>query len=165
MRAQRVVDGLKRTRKVDCQICGAVKEEGLRCEECGFPNIVIRFRADGRPLLFLPLCPSTNDRMRPIRMGRLARQILTDDARDYVASVGAALAPMLREIKHTTIEAFRLVGVWTILPRVGADPHNYGKVLFDALETAGAVKNDRFILPLYYGVWHDSKEPEIIVSL
>lgn len=164
MRLQRVVEGHARTEKVECQVCGSVKELGLRCEDCGFPLISIDIMSDGRPLLFLPLCPSTNARMRPVRRGRHAQDILTDDARDYIASVGAELREMLPKLNLKPITTWTCVDVWTILARTSADCHNFGKVAFDSLEAGGLVWNDKYLLPRYRGIWHDGKSPAFIVK-
>lgn len=115
-------------------------------------------------LLFLPLCPSTNARMRPVRMGRLCRDVLTKEARDYIQTVGMDLRLWARDEKFRPIDAYAFVDLWFILPRTNCDAHNYGKVLFDALEAGGIVTNDKFILPRVMGIWHDSKS-EVAVKL
>ena len=119
--------------------------------------------ADGI-LLFLPLCPSTNARMRPVRMGGMCREILTSEARDYIRSVGLALKLWARAEKLQPIDAYSRVDFWFILPRTNCDAHNYGKVLFDAMEAGGLVTNDKYILPRVMGVWHDAKA-EVVVKL
>ena len=119
--------------------------------------------ADG-VLLFLPLCPSTNARMRPVRMGGVCRDVLTKEARQYISSVGMDLRLWALAEKFRPIDAYTLLDLWFILPRTNCDVHNYGKVLFDALETGGIVTNDKFILPRVMGIWHDSKS-EVAVKL
>lgn len=120
--------------------------------------------ADG-VLLFLPLCPSTNARMRPVRMGGRCRDVLTKDARDYIRSVGMELRLWARAEKFRPIDSYAYLDLWFILPRTNCDAHNYGKVLFDALEAGGIVANDKFILPRVMGVWHDAKDPQVVVKL
>jgi hypothetical protein len=119
--------------------------------------------ADG-VLIFLPLCPSTNARMQPVRMGSLCREVLTKEARQYIASVGMYLKLWARAEKFRPIDAYSFVDLWFILPRTNCDAHNYGKVLFDALEVGGVVTNDKYILPRVMGVWHDAKA-EVAVKL
>jgi Holliday junction resolvase RusA-like endonuclease len=119
--------------------------------------------ADG-VLLFLPLCPSTNARMQPVRMGGICREVLTKETRQYISSVGMDLRLWARAEKFRPIDAYVFVDLWFILPRTNCDAHNYGKVLFDALETGGIVTNDKFILPRVMGLWHDSKS-EVAVKL
>ncbi len=119
--------------------------------------------ADG-VLLFLPLCPSTNARMQPVRMGRNCRDILTKEAREYISAVGVELRMMMRRAKLKPIDGYAYVDLWFILPRTNCDAHNYGKVLFDALEKGCVVTNDKFILPRVMGVWHDAKS-EVIAKL
>lgn len=114
-------------------------------------------------LFFLPLCPSTNARMHPVRMGRNCRDILTQEARTYIGSVGFELRMLMRREKLQPIESYAYVDLWFILPRTNCDAHNYGKVLFDAIEEGGVVTNDKYILPRVMGVWHDSK-PEVIAK-
>lgn len=116
-------------------------------------------------LLFLPLCPSTNARMRPVRMGGVCREILTKEARQYISSVGMDLRMWARAEKFRPIDAYSFVDLWFILPRTNCDAHNYGKVLFDALQASGIVTNDKFILPRVMGIWHDAKDPQVVVKL
>lgn len=119
--------------------------------------------ADG-VLIFLPLCPSTNARMRPVRMGSICREVLTKEARQYIATVGMELRLWARAEKFRPIDAYSFVDLWFILPRTNCDAHNYGKVLFDALEAGGVVTNDKFILPRVMGVWHNAKA-EVVLKL
>lgn len=112
----------------------------------------------------MPLCPSTNARMRPVRMGSLCRDILTAEARDYIHSVGFALKLWARAEKFRPIDSYAWLDLWFILPRLNCDAHNYGKVLFDALEEGGIVTNDKYILPRVMGIWHDAKA-EVAVKL
>lgn len=174
MRAQRILEGHEIRRKVDCQACGQTKLEGDMCEAevspgklCGWPQIELRMVQDGRLLIFMPLCPSTNARMRPVRMGRLAREIETDDARDYIASVSAQLKPMLedaaKEWGWRPITYWRKIDLWLILPRTNCDAHNFGKILFDALEAGGLTFNDKYLLPQYRGVFHDAHEAMVAI--
>ena len=116
-------------------------------------------------LLFLPLCPSTNARMRPVRMGSLCREVLTKEARQYIATVGMGLRLWARAEKFRPIDGYSFVDLWFILPRTNCDAHNYGKVLFDALQAGGIVTNDKFILPRVMGVWHDAGNPQVVVRL
>lgn len=120
--------------------------------------------ADG-VLLFLPLCPSTNARMRPVRMGGVCREVLTREARQYISSVGMDLRLWARAEKFRPIDAYSFVDLWFILPRTNCDAHNYGKVLFDALQAGGVVTNDKYILPRVMGIWHDAKNPQVVVRL
>jgi len=147
---------------VYCQKCKAPKDEGSRCESCGFPDISIRPTADGRFLVFLPLCPSTNARMIPVRRGHYVCDALSPDARDYIASVSAELAPMLLELSIPPIKTWTSLPLWLILPRTSSDCHNFGKLLFDTLERAGAVENDRYLLPHFRGIWHDRDSAAIV---
>lgn len=116
-------------------------------------------------LLFLPLCPSTNRRTSPVVMGRFAREILTKEARDYIANVSRALWLWAKTVKIAPVQNYRKIDIWFILPRTTCDAHNYGKVLFDAIELSGLVTNDKYILPNIRGVWHDSKAAAAIVKL
>lgn len=115
--------------------------------------------------MFLPLCPSTNARMRPVRMGRFARDILTAQARDYIASVGMALKLWRLREKFAPIGFYVYLDLWFILPRTNCDASNYGKVLFDALQEGGIFTDDRYILPRVMGVWHDAKTPQVVLLL
>lgn len=119
--------------------------------------------ADGF-LLFLPLCPSTNARMQPVRMGANCRAILTSEAREYIRTVGFELKAMMRKEKFQPIDAYAYADLWFILPRTNCDAHNYGKILFDAMQYGGVVTNDKFILPRIMGVWHGG-ESEVVMKL
>lgn len=167
MKAQRVVGGAVRTEKVDCQNCGKVKELGIRCEVCEWPKIEVFPKAGGRFLVSLPLCPSTNDRMEPVRMGRYARMRLTDDASDYIKTVGAELRIILERAAEShgfkPLATWAEVKVWTVLPRTVCDGHNYFKVLFDALELGGYLVNDKYALPNLVGIAFD-KNPHMAVE-
>ncbi|MHB2025143.1 MAG: RusA family crossover junction endodeoxyribonuclease [Elusimicrobiota bacterium] len=125
--------------------------------------IVTQRLSDGT-LIFLPLCPSTNARMRPVRMGSRCRDILTAEARDYIQSVGFALRLWARAQKFRPLDNYFRLDLWFILPRINCDAHNYGKVLFDALGAGGIVANDKYVLPRVMGVWHDPKA-EVIVKI
>ena len=115
-------------------------------------------------LLFLPLCPSTNARMQPVRFGHRCQNILTKEARDYIRAMGMALKLWAIKTKFAPIADYAWVDFWFVLPRTTCDAHNYGKVLFDALETGGIVTNDKFILPRVMGVWHQAPG-EIVIKL
>ncbi len=178
---QRIIDGGVQ-RKVDCQSCGQAKIEGEVCEAelsrdkgpagvevtiCGWPQIELEQVEDGRLRISLPLCPSTNDRQEPIRVGRYAQMRNTDKANDYIASVSAQLRPLInramQEWGWKPVTYWRGIDLWVILPRASADCHNYGKVLFDALEAGGVTFNDKYLIPNYRGIWHDTKTPVVVV--
>ena len=121
------------------------------------PNTPIHYEASKTGTrIYLPLCPSTNARMIPIRMGYQCREILTSDARNYIHSIGTELKIMMRQQKISAIDRFAYVDLWFILPRTNCDAHNYGKVLFDAMQTGGLFTNDKFILPRIMGVGYKS---------
>jgi hypothetical protein len=166
MGAKRYLEGDEVKRKVDCQECGGAKREGERCEDCGWPIIELERTEDGRMLMFLPLCPSTNARQQPAFRGR--GMVLTDDARDYIASVSDQLREMLKKAAEAwgwkPISRYQAIELWLILRTSTSDCHNYGKVLFDALEAGGFVWNDKYLLPLYRGVFVDSKQAAIIIK-
>lgn len=119
-------------------------------------HVESRAMHDGSTLLTLPLCPSTNARMGTVMMGGHPRQILTKEARDYIRSVSDDLLVWKQLSKFETINRPFYLDLWFILPRTNCDAHNYGKVLFDALEAGEIVKNDKYILPRYEGVAYDS---------
>ena len=85
----------------------------------------ILFRDCRRHLVFLPLCPSTNARMRPVRMGSLCREILTKEARIYpVRGHGPRL---WRWNKYPPINDYAWLDLWFILPRPTATPTTTGR--------------------------------------
>jgi len=128
------------------------------------PIIPMRPEARGR-LLFLPLCPSTNDRQLPVRRGRRAVLVNTRETNEYIASVGAWLRAWVHNTGFTPIATWTRIQYWLILRTTAADPSNYGKVLWDALQAGGVVANDRYVLPDNRGVGFDAKMPMIIVQL
>lgn len=104
--------------------------------------------------------------MGVVRMGGQCRQLLTKDARDYIAEISEELQLWVNLEKFKPITYFTYLDLWFILPRTNCDAHNYGKVLFDAMEQGGIVTNDKFILPRIQGVAYDPKmEPLIILKL
>jgi Holliday junction resolvase RusA-like endonuclease len=115
-------------------------------------------------LLFLPLCPSTNARMQPVRFGNRCQDILTKEARTYIQGISMALKLWANQVNFMPIHDYAWMDLWFILPRTNCDAHNYGKVLFDALENGGIVTNDKFILPRVMGVWHQTPG-EIVIKL
>ncbi len=120
---------------------------------------------DGRPLLHLALPPSTNQRMKPIIVRRRPRLILTTEARAYIRRVGRLLAAWAKRAGFRPIARQFVLPIWVVVPRSNCDPHNYEKVLFDALERGGIVANDKYILPQYQGAGHDPKAPGVTVLL
>lgn len=161
-----MVRGAARVEKVICQACGEVKELGVRCDMCGWPLLEVTPTPAGRFRVSMPLCPSTNDRQKIGRMGRFARMILTDDARDFVQTVGAELRPILERaaaLGFKPLGTWEEVKVWTVMPRVTCDGHNYFKIAFDALELGGYVVNDRYVMPKLAGIGFD-KNPHMAVE-
>ncbi len=116
-------------------------------------------------LIFFPMCPSTNDRMMPVRMGRHLSMILTKDAREYIEDISIELRLLKDFHGIKTINRFAYFDMWYILSRTNQDSHNYNKILFDAIEQGGIVENDKFIMPRTMGISYNSKEPEIIILI
>lgn len=178
MRAiQRIIEGGVQ-RKVNCQECDQPKIEGEVClaevgfdkekDEailCGWPQIGLRRWEDGRLFISLPLCPSTNDRQQPRRYGKGLAP--TPEVTDYIASVSAQLRPLVtratKEWGWKPITYWKGIELWVVMRSTQADCHNYGKVLFDALEAGGVTFNDRYLIPNYRGIWHDTKHPGVFV--
>ena len=113
-------------------------------------------------LFFLPLCPSTNARMGVVRMGSACRQILTKVARNYISTTANYLKAIVSTKKIKPVDTFKYFDLWFVLPRTNCDAHNYGKILFDALEVGGVVTNDKFILPRYQGVSYGKETMAIV---
>lgn len=122
-------------------------------------------RTEKGVLFFMPLCPSTNDRMRPVRMGRFVREILTAEARGYIQNIGTALRWWAKANKWVAKNDYSYVDLWFILPRTNCDASNYGKVLYDTLQVGGIVENDKYILPRIQGIWWDTKNTSAIVHV
>ena len=102
--------------------------------------------------------------MQPVRMGPRCQNILTKEARTYIQAIGMTLKLWARKVNFKPIDNYAWVDLWFILPRTNCDAHNYGKVLFDAMETGGIVTNDKFILPRLMGVWHEPPG-EVVIKL
>jgi Holliday junction resolvase RusA-like endonuclease len=154
--------------RVECQVCYERKDLGKPCPDCGFPRIEIQPTATGH-LVILPLCPSTNDRMEPMRAGRWAQMRLSSKARDYMETVATELRRRLPEHGVKPVTTWKGIPTWVILPRVNADPHNYFKVSLDAMEKGGAFFDDRYALPRIESIYFSSEklaiEPLIIYQL
>ena len=118
-------------------------------------------RASDGWLFDFPLCPSTNGRMVPSR-GFLR---LSNEARDYETERSKEAWLWKRKTGFKPIDSYTQVELWFILPRRSCDCHNYFKVFFDTLEKAELVTDDRFLVPLVRGLWHDSSYPRVIVKL
>lgn len=116
-------------------------------------------------LVFFPMCPSTNDRMMPVRMGRHLSMILTKDAREYIEYIGIELRLIKDLYGIKQINKLAYFDMWYILGRTNQDSHNYNKVLFDAIEQSGIVENDKYIMPRTMGISYNAKEPEIIILI
>lgn len=116
-------------------------------------------------LLTVPLGPSTNARMMPVRMGGHCQNILTKVARDYIENVGAQLAAWRVNMGFKPREGYFYFDYWIILPRTNADPSNYDKVLLDTFQRGGIITNDRYALPRVMGVGYNSKRPEVTVRI
>jgi hypothetical protein len=120
----------------------------------------------GRPLLLLPLPPSVNERTIPVIIHGRPRQILSKVARHYIQGVGSQLFKLRKTLKGFAPIARRTeVDLWLILPRTSCDPHNYQKVLCDALEAGGFTTNDRFLIPRYRGEHYDKEMTQAVVLL
>jgi Holliday junction resolvase RusA-like endonuclease len=102
--------------------------------------------------------------MQPVLMGRRCRSILTKEARAYIREIGWEIRTLMRKEQIKPVSDYCGIDLWFILPRTNCDAHNYGKVLFDAMEAGGLVTNDKYILPRVMGVWHDSKS-EVIAKI
>lgn len=116
-------------------------------------------------LIFLPLPPSNNARMIPVRFGSRCQSILTKEARDYIWNVGTGLKLWARSVKFKAIDRYTYVDLWFVLPRTSCDSHNYFKVLLDSVEAGGLCTNDKYLMPAVCGVWHDAKNPEVTIKL
>lgn len=90
--------------------------------------------------------------MRPVWMGQHCRAILTAEARAYINRISVQLKRVMRKNEIKPIDTFSYIDLWFILPRTNCDAHNYGKVLFDAMEQGGLVTNDKYILPRIMGI-------------
>jgi len=123
------------------------------------------WRSPSATFLCLPMCPSTNARTQPVRMGRKCRAILTEEARSYIEVVGLQLKYWCRRERFVPIAYYRPVEMWFVTSRSNVDAHNHLKILCDALEQGGVVVNDKYILPRVMGVFSEPKKPEIIIRL
>ena len=97
-------------------------------------------------------------------MGHRCRNILSKEARQYISSVGMTLRLWAKSVKLRPLDFYCWVDLWFILPRTNCDAHNYGKILFDAMEVGGIVTNDKYILPRVMGIWHDART-QIVVKI
>ena len=150
--------------------------------------IEVRKAPQGGAFLFMPLGPSTNERMQPMcvrqlhefrsrsrRFGAFHRakkvpkcagiQQLSTKARTYIRRHGAELRAWVKKSGWEPIERLTWLKIWIVLPRINCDPHNYEKILFDTLEEGGICVDDRYVLPDYQAVAYDSKEPGLVIGL
>lgn len=116
-------------------------------------------------LLFLPLPPSNNDLHVPYRRGYKVGTRRSAEADDYIEGVGRRLLYWRIGARFQPITDYRVIELWFILPRTSCDCHNYGKILFDAMQKGKVVVNDRYLIPRIMGIFHDSKDPHVAVKL
>ncbi len=119
----------------------------------------------GGVLLFLPLPPSNNARMRPVIMGGRPRDILTTEARQYIDNVGTIVRPLAKTEAIKTLTTWEAVEFWVVTPRSNADAHNYEKVLWDMLQRSGVIEDDKYVLPRLMGFVWNPQAPQVIVRL
>ena len=115
-------------------------------------------------LVWLPLPPSTNRRMRPVIMGRHARMILTAEARDYLEANAMDLHQWARSVRFKPLVTFTGLDWWVIPRSAQSDGHNFEKIMLDLIEKARLVENDRLLLPRMQGVFYDAKQPALIIN-
>lgn len=115
--------------------------------------------------LRLPLCPSTNERLIPVRIRGRQRLILSREARGYIRVIGDRLRRWAKYAAFQPLARKFTLPMWVITRSPHADGHNYDKVLFDTLERGGIVTNDRFILPHLRDVTCNRRHPEIVIQL
>ena len=115
--------------------------------------------------MHLPLPPSNNSFMRHFAINGIPRTCLSKEAKQYMGSVGRALWLWARSVKYKPIDYWRFLDMWIILPRTNADPSNYHKTLFDTLQEAGIVIDDKYLLPRVMGISFDAQNPGVIVEI
>jgi len=96
---------------------------------------------------------------------RLNRFVWTKEAKQYKESVAWMVkAHMIENDLKTQADYFYLDMRWW-LPRRNCDSHNYKKILFDMLQNAGFVSDDRYIMDRTQGVEFDSKNPRVLLEV
>lgn len=112
--------------------------------------------------LVLKLPPSVN----ALRMTRKNsyQSILRVDGRDYIYRYAFEVADELKRMKHVPIDGLFHLNIHWYLPNRNCDSHNYEKGLFDMLEKAGFVTDDKYIMSRTQSVNFDSKNPRVVIE-
>jgi len=126
-----------------------------------FGRVEFHRNSDGSFFVSIPLCPSTNARMGVFR----GRALLSKSARLYFAQIVPALVYIKKALGLTPVDEYTINEIWIVMGRSNADCHNYFKIAYDCLESAGIVTDDKYLIPRVQGIGHDGKNPTIVMRL
>ena len=112
--------------------------------------------------LELRLPPSVNA-LHINRRGTYQR-ILTREGRDYIYTYSLYIKKTLQDMGHKTFNDYVHIDIEWYLPRKNCDSHNYEKGLWDCLQQAGFVTNDKYIMGRTQSVSVDTKNPRVVIK-
>lgn len=112
--------------------------------------------------LELRLPPSVNA-LHINRRGSYKR-ILSVEGRDYIYVYSFYVKKTLQDMGHVPFDDYVNVDIDWYLPRKNCDSHNYEKGLWDMLQQAGFVTNDKYIMGRTQSVSFDAKNPRSIIK-
>lgn len=112
--------------------------------------------------LELQLPPSVN--ALHINMRGSYRRILSKEGREYIYTYSQYVKKSLQDMSHVALDTYTHVDCYWYLPRKNCDSHNYEKGLWDMLQQAGFVTNDKYIMGRTQEVHFDSKNPRVIIK-
>lgn len=89
------------------------------------------------------------------------QKVYKKDAMDYLQNVSVYVknqykGPQLKDYTYLDMEFF--------MSRKNADSHNYKKLIFDMLQWAGVVEDDRYIMDRTQSIKIDTKNPRVIIT-
>jgi len=76
-----------------------------------------------------------------------------------------ALVYIKKALGLTPVDEYTINEIWIVMGRSNADCHNYFKIAYDCLESAGIVTDDKYLIPRVQGIGHDGKNPTIVMRL
>ncbi len=112
--------------------------------------------------LELRLPPSVNA-LHINRRGSYKR-ILSDEGRDYIYIYSIYVKKTLQDMGHKTFDDYVHIDIDWYLPNRKLDSHNLKKAMFDCLEKAGFVTNDKYIMDRTQSIQIDKYNPRAIIK-
>lgn len=115
-----------------------------------------------RQKITVPLPPSVNSMYMYAKYSK--QKIYKPEARDYLEVNTLILTNWVKKHFVKPVTGFTHFDMEFILGNKNSDSHNYKKLIFDLLQHAGIVENDKWILDRTQKVDYDKADPRVIIS-